>query len=173
MTAHSSGKSAIEVRAANTPDLEAVVALVAAHGRDPARLRRRCETDLAEDESHLVVAIADGELVGYGRTGRFTHPPQASPNVAPEGYYMGGLLVASVWRRRGIGEALTRACLAWASERASEAWYFTNARNEASLALHAKVGFLEVTRDFVYPGVSFDGGVGVLGRALRAPGGFT
>ena len=80
---------------------------------------------------------------------------------------MGGLLVETSSRRRGIGEALTRARMHWVFERAPEAWYFTNARNLASLALHAKLGFIEVTRDFVYPRVSFDGGVGVLGRALR------
>jgi hypothetical protein len=55
----------------------------------------------------------------------------------------------------------------WIFEHVPEAWYFTNARNHASLALHAKLGFVEVTRDFSYPNVSFDGGVGVLGRALR------
>ena len=80
---------------------------------------------------------------------------------------MGGLLVAPQLRRRGIAEALTRARMAWTFERAPEVWYFTNARNLASIALHAKLGFGEVTRTFSYPNVSFDGGVGVLGRALR------
>jgi aminoglycoside 6'-N-acetyltransferase I len=87
--------------------------------------------------------------------------------VAPEGYYMGGLLVSTRWRRHGIAEALTRARMAWIFERASEAWYVTNARNTASLMRHAKLGFGEVRRDFSFPGVSCDGGVGVLGRARR------
>lgn len=39
------------------------------------------------------------------------------------------------------------------------------ARNVASLRLHAKLSFVEVTRDFSYPGVEFSGGVGVLCRA--------
>jgi len=43
-----------------------------------------------------------------------------------------------------------------------EIWYFTNA---ASLLLHYRLGFREVTRDFTYPGVTFTGGVGVLCRA--------
>ena len=125
------------MRAATEQDIEALVALVGFHGLNPARLRRRFETDLSEDESHVVVAMAGGELVGYGRCAWFTHPPQAPTNVAPEGYYMGGLLVETSSRRRGIGEALTRARMHWVFERAPEAWYFTNARNRASLALHA------------------------------------
>jgi ribosomal protein S18 acetylase RimI-like enzyme len=167
MTTHASGRQTIDLRTATEQDIEALVALVSFHGLNPARLRRRFETDLSEDESHVVVAMAGGELVGYGRCAWFTHPPQTPTNVAPEGYYMGGLLVETSSRQRGIGEALTRARMQWVFEHAPEAWYFTHARNLASLALHAKLGFIEVTRDFVYPRVSFDGGVGVLGRALR------
>ncbi len=109
MTTHASGRQTVELRTATERDIEALVALVGFHGLNPARLRRRFETDLSEDESHMVVAMAGGELVGYGRCAWFTHPPQTPTNVAPEGYYMGGLLVETSSRRRGIGEALTRA----------------------------------------------------------------
>jgi hypothetical protein len=54
--------------------------------------------------------------------------------------------------------------------RAPEAWYVTNARNHRSLRLHERLGFREVTRDFVFPGVTFEGGVGVLSRAELALG---
>jgi hypothetical protein len=57
--------------------------------------------------------------------------------------------------------------MAWVFERAPDVWFFANARNRASLNLDAELGFVEVTRNFVFPGVSFDGGVGVLGRASR------
>jgi len=46
----------------------------------------------------------------------------------------------------------------WIAERAPEAWYFTNARNEASQAMHRRLGFVEVTRAFTFPDWSFDGG---------------
>ncbi len=46
---------------------------------------------------------------------------------------------------------------------------FANARNRASIALHAAFGFEEVTRDFEVPGVTFEGGVGVLFRAVLRP----
>jgi hypothetical protein len=35
------------------------------------------------------------------------------------------------------------------------------------VVLHARLGFVEVSRDFAFPGVRFDGGVGVLCRAAR------
>ncbi len=63
-----------------------------------------------------------------------------------------------------IGRALTEERLAWIRGRAREAWYFANARNDASLELHRQLGFVEVTRTFWYPAVSFDGGEGVLCR---------
>ncbi|MGO9959560.1 MAG: N-acetyltransferase family protein [Solirubrobacteraceae bacterium] len=159
---------AVEVREADRDDVEGLIARAAVHGQDPTFMRRAFGVDLSRGDRLLLLASADGELAGYGRCARFEHGPDAPPDVAPEGYYMGGLLVASRWRRRGIAEALTRARMAWAFEHAPEVWYFTNARNTASLALHAKLGFVEVTRSFSYPTVSFDGGVGVLGRALRA-----
>jgi ribosomal protein S18 acetylase RimI-like enzyme len=157
----------VKLREAEQHDVEALVGLAAGHGRDPAFMRRAFETAVSRDDRFVVVASAAGELVGYGRCARFDRSPDAPPDVAPDGYYMGGLLVAPQLRRRGIAEALTRARMAWTFERAPEVWYFTNARNLASIALHAKLGFGEVTRTFSYPNVSFDGGVGVLGRALR------
>jgi RimJ/RimL family protein N-acetyltransferase len=56
--------------------------------------------------------------------------------------------------------------MAWAFDRAPELWYVTNAGNAASFALHAKLGFTEASRSFTHPSVSFEGGLGVLGRAL-------
>src|SRR5581483_7229910 len=88
--------------------------------------------------------------------------------TAPAGYYLTGVLVAPAHRRLGVGEQLTRARMGWAAERAEEMWYFTNAGNRASLRLHEALGFTEVTRDFVFPGVTFTGGVGVLCRTELA-----
>jgi ribosomal protein S18 acetylase RimI-like enzyme len=142
----------------------ALVALATAHEK-PEFMREAFESDLSQPDRVLLLAIADGEIAGYGRGSHFKPASEAPANVAPEGYYLGGLLVAERWRRRGIALWLTRARMAWAFERAPEVWYFTNARNAPSLALHAKAGFVEVTREFFYPDVSFEGGVGVLGHA--------
>jgi hypothetical protein len=72
----------------------------------------------------------------------------------------------------GLGERLTAARLGWVGQRATECWYFANARNWASRGLHAALGFQDVTRDFWFPGVTFDGGESVLSRAARS-GDFT
>jgi hypothetical protein len=56
----------------------------------------------------------------------------------------------------------------WISERASEAFYFANALNRPSIDLHARLGFVELTRDFSIPGASFVGGCGILFRAELA-----
>jgi hypothetical protein len=52
----------------------------------------------------------------------------------------------------------------WTPARPDAAWYFANARNRASLDLHARLGFEEVTRAFDLAGVTFEGGEGVLCR---------
>lgn len=50
---------------------------------------------------------------------------------------------------------------AW-SAGAPALYYFANSRNAATIALHAKFGFHEIQQPFEYPGVEFEGGVGVL-----------
>ena len=72
------------------------------------------------------------------------------------------------FRRRGIGAALTQDRLEWLSGRASEAWFFTNARNTASVALHARFAFAEVSRAVEFHGTTFDGGVGILFHTVFA-----
>lgn len=159
-----------EVRPAISEDVAACLSLwLAERGGDADTRRDRLVRDLDEPERLLVVASLAGEFVGYGRATRFESPADAAPDVAPSGYYLIGLVVAPSARRRGVGRALTEARLAWIGVRAREAWYFVNARNAASLELHRKLGFVEVTRTFWYPEVSFDGGEGVLCRVTLPP----
>ncbi|MGA5729815.1 GNAT family N-acetyltransferase [Streptomyces seoulensis] len=95
------------------------------------------------------------------------------PNVAigeareaPSGAYLGGIVVDPTRRRANVGTALTVARMRWVFGGPDEQlFYVANTRNRASVALHARLGFCEITRDFWYPGVRFDGGVGVLFRA--------
>lgn len=113
------------------------------------------------DRLVLVAENDDGDVVGWAKTHHWRHddPP------APGGHYLGGVTVAEPWRRYGIGTALTEHRLAWIHERAEVAWCVTNARNEASIALHEGLGFREVTRGSRFHTTTFDGGVGVLFRA--------
>jgi len=142
------------------------------HERDGAAVdaeRGRCNRDLGDPDRLLLVADVGGELAAFARAGRWEPPRDSPEGNAPAGWYLFGVVVRDGWRRRGIGIELTRQRLAWIGERAEAAYFFANARNATSIDLHAKLGFVEVTRDFTFPGASFEGGAGILFRVdLRA-----
>ena len=100
--------------------------------------------------------------MGYGRVRRFAPESGAQADIAPAGYYLMGMVVHPDHRRRGVGTALTQARIDWISRHADSAWYFANTRNTASIALHERFGFEEITRSFTYPRVDFERGEGVL-----------
>jgi ribosomal protein S18 acetylase RimI-like enzyme len=157
----------IVVRPACAADLDLLVALEAQRGTDAADARERFVRDLHDPQRMLLVAEEGRGIGGFGRVAHLAPGRGASAHAAPEGYYLGGLLVAPALRRHGIGLALTHARIEWVFERADRVWYFANARNAASIALHARAGFEEVTRRFEVPGVTFEGGEGVLFVARR------
>lgn len=132
--------------------------------RCPEPSRARCEAQIGDPDACLFVAEVAGKVIGYGRAGRMRSCDDAPADTIPAGWYLLGLVVVDAWRRHGIGRALTERRLAWIAERAGSAWYFVNARNRPSLDLHHACGFVEVTRRFVAPGISFTGGEGVLCR---------
>jgi ribosomal protein S18 acetylase RimI-like enzyme len=177
----------IIIRPAVAADLAAVADLAALHsGSQRPSWQARLHDDLSAAGRCVLVAADDspaghpggsgagddrlggGQIVGYGRVRHFEPGPQAPPDVAPAGYYLSGIVVHPDRRHQRIGERLTRARMTWASAFASEAWYFTNAANQASLRLHQRLGFRAVTRDFTFPGVTFTGGIGVLCHASLA-----
>lgn len=120
--------------------------------------------DIQDPEHQLVVAEHGPAVIGYGRARLFEPEPQTPVDTAPRGYYLTGVFVVPNERRTGIGTALTQARLNWISDRATNAWFFANARNTASITLHERFGFEEITRHFSFPGVTFDGGEGILFR---------
>jgi GNAT superfamily N-acetyltransferase len=107
----------------------------------------------------LVAELAVG-VVAYGYADH-----HGGSEGCPPGWYLVGLVVSPPFRRHGIGRLLTTRRLDWIAERASEAFYFANERNRATIDLHTELGFKELTRDFAFPGVAFRGGSGVLFRA--------
>jgi ribosomal protein S18 acetylase RimI-like enzyme len=135
-----------------------------AEGRADAWLEALSD-DLDHPDRLLVVAETADEVVGYGRARLFAPEIDAPADTAPEGHYLMGLFVRPDSRRLGIGSALVEARLRWIRRRTHEAWYFVNARNEASIELHNRFGFVEVTRAFSFPKVTFGGGEGILFRA--------
>jgi len=129
-----------------------------------ARFGREIGSMPSQDRCLLVAATSGTEVLGFGRVVRFTPPSNAPENVAPAGFYLAGLIVDPASRRRGIARGITSARLEWVRTRSSDLWYFANARNAVSIALHAAFGFEEVTRDFWHPEASFEGGLGILFR---------
>lgn len=113
----------------------------------------------------LLVAESDIDgIVGYGRITWVPTPRFPAPDAAPEGYYLGGLIVADAYRRMGIGQRLTVARLRFIQRRAGDAWYLVNQGNRASIVLHERLGFHEATRRFTFPGVTFEGEGGIVGH---------
>lgn len=159
--------SPLVIRTAEAGDVDECAALAAVAGPDwPASDWRSALWRDVEHESHrLVVAERDGAIAGYGRARLFEPAADAPSDCAPAGYYLTGLYVHPDARRSGLGTALTRARLDWINGRAREAWFFANAQNHASIDLHRRLGFVEVTRSFSFPDLVFEGDEGVLFRA--------
>jgi ribosomal protein S18 acetylase RimI-like enzyme len=154
------------IREAAAADLEccAALAYVATPERSSSAWNDSLRLDVESPERLLVVAEWEGTIVGYGRARLFEPAPDAPADTAPRGYYLTGVFVVSDRRGGGIGTALTRGRLDWIRERAADAWYFANARNAVSIELHRRLGFEEVTRRFSFPGLTFEGGEGILFR---------
>jgi ribosomal protein S18 acetylase RimI-like enzyme len=113
--------------------------------------------DRAEDDQ------ADGTtvVVGWGMVARW--PGQ---DDVPDGHFVSALTVHPTWWRRGVGERIAGELMGWTRDRGESLWSVVNARNGASLALHRECGFVEVRRAPSLAGVEFDGGEGVLLRAV-------
>ena len=142
--------SDLRIRPARPDDHPAAAAVCATLGRPVWP-----EAAFEERRDRLaLVATHAGRVVGFAKTHH--HPEPDAP--APAGHYLGGVVIAEECRRRGIGLLLTRGRLDWIARRASEAFYFTNEHNAASIALHEPFGFRLVTALPTIRGVSADDG---------------
>ncbi|NEA30832.1 GNAT family N-acetyltransferase [Streptomyces sp. SID13031] len=158
-------ESAISVRPAVAADLAVCAELIVTRTGGSAEDRReRLLTDLEQADRYVAVACAESEVIGYGGVFHYELTPEYP--TAPTGYYLVGLIVAPTWRRYGIGELLTLDRMRWTAERADEIHYFANLANNATLDLHQRLGFTEVTRNFTFPNSPLKPGTGVL---LKAP----
>lgn len=110
----------------------------------------------------VLVAERGGTVHGFGRADLLD--PSSGGGRAPRAWYLTGLLVAPESRRRGLGAQLTQGRLDQLAGLTEEVWYFTNAHNLVSIALHERLGFRLHTEEFAIPGVAFEGGRGALFR---------
>lgn len=160
----------VAVRPLRQEDVQTCALLAAdREGEGPKRWVEAFERAL-QDESQLVLVAEKGhEVQGYGKAA-YLFPASKGARGMPEGWYLTGVVVHPDHRRQGIGRRLTVARLEELARRGvDEVWYFAAAVNTVSLDLHTDLGFVEVTRDFDAPWVSFTGGEGVL-SVRRPPG---
>ncbi|QHK20115.1 GNAT family N-acetyltransferase [Pseudarthrobacter psychrotolerans] len=153
---HDAGTVAV-VRPAGPAVFEAIAAIEQASGRGPLSPSALAAA-VADPERHVLVATADGAVIGWGKTHYWDH----DDGPAPSGHYLGGVTVLPEWRRLGVGAAMTAARLRWVWARASEAWYVVNAENLASIELHRRWNFTEVARGPRFHTTTFTGGLGLL-----------
>jgi ribosomal-protein-alanine N-acetyltransferase len=130
----------VRVRTLAEPDLEGCLDLfeaVAAEGRwlaneppiDRAEVRARWRDLLATGEGTLLVADDGGPPAGLAAMVGLLSPEL-------------GMLVRAGRRRQGVGDALVRACIAWAEGRgAREVVLHVFPHNAAAVALYRKHGF--------------------------------
>ena len=163
------------VRAATAEDAEAIGRISAEReGAKPeshiAAVRRSLEDESLHDSSLVLVAELDGQIVGFGKVHYLGSKGASDTDGLPEGWYLTGVVVRPDLRRRGIGSRLTSARMRWVAERSSRVYYFANARNRVSIALHDSCGFVEIARAARFGDVTFVGGEGILFKAeLEGP----
>ena len=148
--------------------LDACVALaVQREGGDPAAWRTALEGGIDASDRASFVGLVDGQLVGYS-TVAWLAPGIGHPNsVAPDGWYLLGLVVDPDFRRLGVGRRLTAERLRWLRGRTDRVWYFASNANRASIDLHTDFGFSLSAENVDLPGVSFTG-TGLLFGAVLA-----
>jgi ribosomal protein S18 acetylase RimI-like enzyme len=156
-----------EVRPAVLADLPQVATLQShGFGHQSAGQAAELASELESPDRWLWVTVGHAGAGDRARVVAFARLRIVdSADGPPTGYYLAGMVVDPDHRGRGLGSGLIRARIDFGlSAGARELYYFANARNATSIALHAKFGFREVQRPFQFPGVVFEGGIGVLFR---------
>ena len=161
------------IRQARDADVRGIARLVAARsGKRVAETRSTIQSEFARmavdptPRKLLCVAESGGRIVGFGRATLVETARLSGSRGLEDGWYLMGVLVAPALRGRGVAWRLTDWRLRRIRARADQAFYFANARNQVSVALHRGFGFEELTREFAFPNVTFSGGEGIL-FALR------
>lgn len=142
-------ETACQLREARSDDLAGVAGLC----RDSGGWPWTAGMIAREPVRTVVVATVGGDLAGVAKT---HHHPEAD-EAAPEGHYLGGIVVGRRWRRLGIGTMLTTARLDWIWERSDMAFYFANEHNAASIELHRTLGFAPIATATTFHGVAAHG----------------
>ena len=151
-------------RAGRASDLESIAKLSARRNQTPLHLEQERWAKIwarPEAEREIWIAERAREVVAFG-TAATWEPPQIDAHSPPPGWYLTGVVVREPYRRQGIALELTQIRLKRLESRTPTVHYVASALNQASIDLHAKLGFVEVARDIRAEGLTFTGGVGLL-----------
>ena len=110
---------------------------------------------------YMHVAIHENKIVGYGRLVKIT---EVIGIPGPLGWYLMGITVSHNYRRKGIGEKLTKFRLEFAAKLCSEIYFVCNAQNETSIYIHEKLGFQKILKGKGFFNILFDQGLGYIYR---------
>ncbi len=112
---------------------------------------------LSGELAHLFVAKVGDEVVGFGKSRKFS-----GKDVQYEGWYLSGVMVKPEYRGLGIGNALTEKRIMALKAITRKIYYFVNSNNRVSIELHDKFGFRLLVEPFEFPDVVFKSGHGCL-----------
>jgi ribosomal protein S18 acetylase RimI-like enzyme len=88
---------------------------------------------LADPRHHLVVAIDDNLVIGFGSAVHYVHPDKSHPEL-----WINEISVAETHRRQGVGKQLMNAIFDAGRELGcTEAWVLTERDNTAAMNLYA------------------------------------
>ena len=99
-------------------------------------VNRSCaEAFLADPHLHIVVAIADNQIVGFASAVDYIHPDK------PPEMWINEVGVAPDCRNAGVGTDVLKAMLGQAQAiGCNEAWVLTDSENAAAIALYESAG---------------------------------
>jgi ribosomal protein S18 acetylase RimI-like enzyme len=128
---------------------------------DPIDVGRANEF-LADPRHHLVVAVDNGQVVGFVSAVHYVHPDKPRPEL-----WINEVGVAPTHQRRGLGKRLMHSLFAVARGLGcAEAWVGTERANTAAMRLYAAAGSAGAPSDHVMFTFRLDGGA-----APSVPGG--
>ena len=130
--------SSLILRPASPTDLDALRALSEQLGYplEPADAAQRLGIILGHADHAFLVAEVDGEVVAW------VHGMLRPLLVEGPQVFIGGLVVATEWRGRGIGVAMMAAIEDWGRKQgAKEVYVYSNITRERAHHFYARIGY--------------------------------
>jgi GNAT superfamily N-acetyltransferase len=134
----------IEFRVLRSED-EAVLDQIAEEVFDAPIHPRAAREFLADPRHHLVVALAEGVVIGFVSAVHYIHPDKPGPEM-----WVNEVGVSSKYRNQGVGKGMMKTLVDLARELGCrEAWVLTERENIPAMRLYRSAGGVEAEDDTV------------------------